>query len=124
MDSQGAPDVRMAVAEGEDVLSLIQPDRGDEETPHAPLPRRVEGALALVGRQALQMAVGVDRTGGIGRAHLTRVPLGTGASGRSRTGWPSSEAASTMPWDSTPISLAGWRFATTTTCRPTSSAGW
>src|SRR6185503_13662027 len=31
MDSQSAPDVRMAMTEVEDILRLIQPDRGDEE---------------------------------------------------------------------------------------------
>ena len=33
------------------------------------------------------------------------------------------EATSTMPSDSKPISLAGWRFATTTTVFPTKSSG-
>ena len=61
MDPQGAPDVRMAVAEGEDVLGLLQLDGGHQEPPHAALPGRVESALALLRRQALEMAVGVDR---------------------------------------------------------------
>ncbi len=62
MGPQGAPDVRMAVAEGENLLGLGQLDRRDEEPPHPPLPGRVEGPLALLGRQALEMAVGVDRS--------------------------------------------------------------
>ena len=120
---QGAPDVRMAVAESEDVLGLVELDRRDQEPPHAPLPGRVEGALALLRRQALEMAVGVDRAREVGLAHLTRVPFGTWAPGWSRTGLPSSEAARIIPCDSTPISFAGWRFATTTTCLPTRSSG-
>ena len=86
MDPQSAPDVRMAVAEGEDVLGLVELDGGHEEASHAPLPGRVESALALVRRQVLQVAVGVDGTGQVRRAHLTRVPLGTGAAGCSSTG--------------------------------------
>ena len=66
MDAQGAPDVRMAVAEGEDVLGLVEPDGRDEEAPHPALPRAVEGPLALVRRQVLQVAVGVDRAGEAG----------------------------------------------------------
>ena|SRR5436305_13706981 len=117
---QGTPDIGMTMAEGEDVLGLVQLDRRHEESPHSPLARRVESALALLGRQALEMTMGIDRTR---RAHLTCVPLGTWAAGWSRTGLPSSEAASTIPCDSTPISFAGWRFATTITCLPTSSSG-
>ena len=36
---------------------------------------------------------------------------------------PSCEAASTIPLDSTPIKVAGWRLATMTTLRPTSASG-
>src|SRR4029077_6083110 len=121
VDSQGAPDVRMAMTEGEDLLGLIQPDRRHQEAADAALAGGVQGPLPLVRRQALQMAVGVDENAH--RFYRTRVPLGTATAGCSSTGLPSSEAARTMPFDSTPMSLAGWRVATTTTCLPTSSSG-
>jgi hypothetical protein len=63
-----------------------------------------------------EMAVTVD--------HLTRLPGGGGLSKPSRTGRPPSGlAASTMPFDSIPMSFAGFRFATITTERPTSASG-
>lgn len=127
MSPQSAPDVRMAMAEGEEILGLGELGGRHEEAPDAPLPSRVQSPLALVRPQVLEVAVGVDGTGQIRRkirrAHLTLVPLGTGAAGCSSTGEPSTEAARTMPLDSTPMSLAGWRFATTTTCLPTRSSG-
>ena len=52
----------------------------------------------------------------------TVVPGGTSRSGCSRTGLPSSDAANTMPFDSMPISFAGFRLATTTTSLPTRSS--
>jgi len=118
MDAERAPDVRMAMAEGEDLVRIVETDGGHEEAPHPPFARGVQGPFALVGGEALQMAVRVDQ------AHLTRVPLGTWTSGWSSTGLPSIEAASTMPCDSIPMSLAGWRFATTITCLFTRSSGW
>ena len=76
---------------------------------------RVEvGGELLVG----QVAVGID--------HRIADPAGarSGSSGVSNTGWPSaSRAARTMPFDSIPISFAGCRFATNTTCRPTRRSG-
>src|SRR5687767_14303204 len=53
----------------------------------------------------------------------TFVPAGTLGSTLIRLGSPSIDAASTMPFDSTPINVAGCRFATITTFRPTSSSG-
>lgn len=55
--------------------------------------------------------------------HFTFVPAGTLGSTLSRLGSPSIDAASTIPFDSTPISLAGCRFATITTFLPTRSSG-
>ena len=54
----------------------------------------------------------------------TRVPGGGGgSSNRTSDGLPPSRlAASTIPFDSTPISLAGFKLATTTTVRPTRSS--
>src|SRR5659263_582926 len=54
--------------------------------------------------------------------HLTLVPSFTSFSGISSTA-PSTSAASTIPHDSTPKSFAGFIFAITTTCLPTSSEG-
>src|SRR5689334_2431079 len=117
VEPERAPDVRGSMAEGEHVIRVIELDGRDEEALHPPLARGVQGPFALVGGEALQVAVRVDQ------AHLTRVPLGTWTPGWRSTGLPSIEAASTMPCDSIPMSLAGWRFATTTTCLFTRSSG-
>ncbi len=64
---------------------------------------------------------------GLGRQpsrYLTGVPEGTSAPGCTSTGLPSTEAARTMPWDSTPISFTGSRLVTITTCLPMSSSAW
>jgi len=56
--------------------------------------------------------------------HRTRAPGGTSRSKPRRIGWPPSGLpASTIPLDSTPISVAGCRFATITIVRPTSCSG-
>src|SRR6185503_20841699 len=57
--------------------------------------------------------------------HFTRAPGGRSRSRTSTASAPSSsvEPASTIPCDWIPISLAGSRFATTTTFLPTRSAG-
>ena len=55
--------------------------------------------------------------------HLTFVPAGTFGSTLNSDGSPSIDAASTIPFDSIPISLAGSRFATMTIFRPTTSPG-
>ena len=52
-------------------------------------------------------------------AHFTFVPGATPASKEQSTALPSIDPASTMPLDSTPMSLAGLRFATTMTVLPT-----
>src|SRR5712691_11783924 len=57
------------------------------------------------------------------RAYLTLAPGGTSASKVHSTALPSTDAASTMPFDSTPISFAGFRSATITTFFPTSVSG-
>src|SRR4051812_21622060 len=55
--------------------------------------------------------------------YFTFVPAGTLALTLSNDGSPSRDAARIMPLDSMPISLAGWRLATITILRPTSSSG-
>ena len=57
------------------------------------------------------------------RRYLTFVPGATSESNVHRTARPSTEAASTMPLDSTPISLAGFRFATSTIFLPINASG-
>src|SRR5262249_30620712 len=58
------------------------------------------------------------------RHHLTRVPGSGGASNPTSIGLPPSVlAARTIPFDSIPISFAGFRLKTTTTVRPTSASG-
>src|SRR5207245_5965833 len=59
----------------------------------------------------------------MGEPHFTFVPAGTLASTLSSDGSPPIEAASTMPFDSMPISFAGWSLATITTWRTTSASG-
>src|SRR5262249_48398143 len=62
-------------------------------------------------RGVRQVAVGID--------HLTRVPGAGGSSNETNKGLPPSGlAASTIPFDSTPISLAGFKLNTMTTVRP------
>src|SRR5205085_1358337 len=69
----------------------------------------------------LQVAVRVAENG---KAHFTRVPGGTPSATASSDGSPVSPtaAARTIPFDSTPMSFAGLRFATMTTFLPTSSS--
>src|SRR6185369_6287214 len=55
--------------------------------------------------------------------YLILVPGGTSPSNVQRTALPSSDAASTMPLLSTPMSFAGLRFATTATVLPGSDSG-
>ncbi|OPZ64399.1 MAG: hypothetical protein BWY85_01178 [Firmicutes bacterium ADurb.Bin506] len=69
----------------------------------------------------IEVAVGVDQ-----HAYFTLLPLDMGLSGvsvASTIGSPVVDAASSMPLDTSPRSLAGLRFATTTICLPTRSAG-
>ena len=57
--------------------------------------------------------------------YFSFAPLGTSSRKLASTGWPSSptEAASSMPLDSSPRILRGWRFATITILRPTKFSG-
>ncbi len=56
-------------------------------------------------------------------AHRRALPGGTAASGPISTGPASVPAASSIPWESTPMSFAGRRLAMTTICRPTRLSG-
>ena len=56
-------------------------------------------------------------------SHFTFVPGATAASNVQSTALPSTEPASTIPFDSTPMSFAGFRFATSTIVFPTSASG-
>src|SRR5439155_9436196 len=51
------------------------------------------------------------------KSYLRREPLGTSSVKVARTGLPSTDAATIIPFDSTPMSLAGFRLTTTTTLR-------
>ena len=57
------------------------------------------------------------------RPYFSGVPGATGRSGMTRTELVASPAASSMPWDMTPMSLAGLRLATTTICLPIRDSG-
>ena len=82
--------------------------------------------------RALRAIDDLDEIGGEFRArdvamgvnYRTRAPGGTGSSKLTRIGLPSATlAASTMPFDSMPISLAGFRLKTIAIVRPTSCSG-
>ena len=89
--------------------------RRHQEALDAARPGALEGAPPAP--PARGTADGSASRRGKARAHFTRVPFGAPAAcGRTRIGLPSaSVAARIMPRDSTPMSLAGLRFATTTT---------
>jgi hypothetical protein len=55
--------------------------------------------------------------------YRTFAPDGRSRSSARRASVSPAEPASTMPFEVTPISVAGSRFATTTTFRPTSASG-
>ena len=89
----------------------------NEDPFHSRRERPRDDFPTLGGREHLHVAVRVAD-------HFTRVPGGTSASGTRITGSPlsASDAASTIPSDSSPMSLAGCRLATTTTVFPTSAS--
>ena len=121
--TERAPDVLLRPAQREEILRLVELGRRHEKAldPTIARPRDRRGARLRL--EVLQVAVRIDEKGA--RAHFTRVPFGAPeACGRTRIGLPSaSVAARIMPRDSTPMSFAGLRFATTTTWWPTSSSG-
>ena len=59
---------------------------------------------------------------GFGRVYLMVLPGAVLSSGMRRCTPVSSPAARIIPFDSTPMSMAGFRLATTTTCLPKSSS--
>src|ERR1700688_1751707 len=63
MHAEGAPDVRVAMAEGEDVLGLIQARGRHQEAADAALARRVERLLALGGGETMQGTVRIGPPG-------------------------------------------------------------
>ena len=89
--------------------------REDHETAHEPGAARArDDGLEIAGELlAGQMTVRID--------HRTRVPGAAGSASSTIGRPPSGLAASTMPFDSMPISFAGFRFATMTTVLPTSA---
>src|SRR5690606_11595667 len=81
----------------------------------------VEHLRAILGKAGVvQVGVGIHQ-----HVQRSRAPLGTSSWNPARTGGsPSpSEAATIMPFDSSPRILRGFRLATTTTLRPISVAG-
>src|SRR5207244_4944692 len=70
-----------------------------------------------VARRDLQDDVDVLAT------HFTRAPGGRSRSGVTTASRSPADPASTMPWDSIPMSLAASRLATSTNFLPTSSPG-
>ena len=99
--------------------------RAGTARPGERLPRR-EGCVAasldslLHGNDALRGEACAARSPTV---HLILQPEGMSASGVSRTTRSPWLAASSMPWLSSPRSIAGWRLKTTTIVLPTSSSG-
>ncbi len=55
--------------------------------------------------------------------YFTTAPSGSSPSTVTSFNTPPREAASSIPWDSTPRTMAGFKFATTTMVRPGNSSG-
>lgn len=66
MHAERAPDSGLRLAEAQDLLRLVEPDPRDEETLDAARPRAVESGRTLLGRQGLQVTVGIDEHGRAG----------------------------------------------------------
>src|SRR5208337_11773 len=82
----------------------------------------------VVRRRSFARSCGDERPGPSGPSsaapYLSLVPTGTSSRKLTSTGLPpSGEAATIMPFDSSPRTLRGARFATTTTLRPMSVSG-
>lgn len=60
MDAESAPDVRLALAERQQVIGVVEAHGGNQESAHAALPRAIEQRAPLVPAVVLQVAVGVD----------------------------------------------------------------
>src|SRR5690606_6580183 len=86
------------------------------------LRRPADNLLDVVAKAlVIQMGVGVNE---LQRHHFTLLPDGRALSGWMMARVPSGpEAASSMPLETWPLSLAGFKLATTTTCLPTKEAG-
>src|SRR5580704_9844620 len=77
-------------------------------------------ASAVRPEPALSEAVGAK----LGRAYFNLAPTGTSSRNPASTGFPSSsDAATIIPFDSSPRIFRGARFATITTFRPTNASG-
>jgi hypothetical protein len=58
--AERAPDPFFRLAEREQVVRLVEPDRRDQEPPDSALPGALDDRPPLVEREVLEMAVGVD----------------------------------------------------------------
>src|SRR6185503_1787169 len=100
----------------------VADERGHRDQALDPRGPGARDHLVAVGIEVLQRQVGVA-VAEQGR-YFTFQPGGTGSSVVRMYGWPpASEAASSIPCETTPLSLAGLRLATTTTVLPTSDSG-
>ena len=101
---------------------------GDQEpeTPAARARAITSGSASVRGHLEVAVQSASDRSSPRLVTYFTMLPGGTSAGTSRSDGSPVSPtvAASTIPFDSTPMSLAGFRFATiTTTFLPTSASG-
>ena len=134
-------------------LVRVDADREPDVRPQRATRRRLRDSASSLGREDDQRALDARRRAPArrrprGRRRTPRRRDGSGCRSRLRIEWvgwvavyghavpgvggstsraiglpPSGLAASTMPFDSMPISFAGFRLATITTVRPTSASG-
>ena len=91
---------------------------------HVPFSDRIHRRIGLAAWRRGREHHEADRDPGCPRIYRTRVPGAGGSSKLTSIGFPPSGlAASTIPFDSMPISFAGFRLTTMTTVRPTSASG-
>src|SRR5258708_854789 len=121
MDAYGRKECRIFLGQADARFKIRRTIAGSncDHALHTRVQRPLDYFFAIaVKLLAVQMTVGVDQT------HLTLAPTGTSSRNPASTGLPpSSEAATIMPFDSTPRSLRGSRLATITTLRPIRSSG-
>src|SRR5882724_10067554 len=121
MNTGGGVDRRMFVRQSNTGLEIGWAIAGADHHHmfHAGGERPLDHFIAIgVELRAVQVTVGVDQ------AHFNRAPIGMSSRKPANTGLPpSTDAATIMPFDSTPRSLRGARFATITTIRPINCSG-
>src|SRR5690606_31104550 len=96
-----------------------------DHPPESGRPRPLEDLLLLALKRVVgQVKVAIHPEPVARWGHFTRLPGGSSSCTVTSPSSPAGEeAARIMPWESSPRRRAGFRLATTTTFRPTSSSG-